>query len=99
MEIFGYARKTLTKEGLLALKEVSFAASAEELATLAAFLSKAASEIKAGTMKTDHAHFPAPVSAPQVIVINPGTDAFRDTKKEPNQPPEPTRPFGPRGSS
>jgi hypothetical protein len=82
MEIFGYSTKKPTRAGLRSLREVSFSASPEELVSLAAFLSKMASEIQSGRMKTDHVHFPAPISAPQIIVLNPRTVASSSAGKK-----------------
>jgi len=71
MKLFGYSKKKLNAAGLLALSEVSFEASPEELEATAAFLSTVADQIRRGEMKTDHLHLPAPVSTPSVIVLNP----------------------------
>ena len=69
MEIFGYSIRKLTPEGLLSLSEVSLAGSAAELEALAAFIADAAQRTKAGTLRTDHVHFPSPASSPQIGVI------------------------------
>jgi hypothetical protein len=76
MELFGYSKETLSDEGLLALKEESFAASAEELRKVAQFLVETAEKIEQGSMKTNNLHLPARTTAPQVIVLNARPSAF-----------------------
>ena len=46
--VYGYARKTLTDEGLLEMKEVTFSTCPEALRALAAFLNEMADELDKG---------------------------------------------------
>ena len=56
---FGYAKKRLSKDGLLAMKEVSFVASPTELRRIAAFLVKSAEELEKHGSKFGHNHLSA----------------------------------------
>ncbi len=54
--LYGYSRRVINRYGLRELKEVTFQASPDDLRRIATFLTDAASQIEAGTAKTDHLH-------------------------------------------
>jgi len=56
---FGYAKKRLSEEGLLAMSEVSFVASPAELKRIAAFLVKCAEDMERHGPKFGHNHLSA----------------------------------------
>ena len=80
MKLYGYSKRKLSAAGLLALREVSFEASPEELEAIATFLSSAAAQIRRREMKSDHVHFPPSLSIPSVIVLNPCFFGLKEKK-------------------
>lgn len=56
---FGYAKRQLSGEGLLAMREVSFVASPAELRRIAAFLVQSAEDIEKHASEFGHNHLSA----------------------------------------
>jgi hypothetical protein len=57
MKIYGYKRKTVSDEGLLEMREITFCCAPEDLRAVGMFLLRSAREIKKAGRKFGHNHF------------------------------------------
>ncbi len=76
MELYGYAEKKLSKQGLLRMREVTVNASPELLRNIAKFLMDAADRLENKGDTFDHMHVDQSIktwkrSWPQLVVVNP----------------------------